>query len=176
MLGTLLKPRSQVIIVAGIGITVLLYHNLFVWPAEIQVREKQTAFLDAIEEGDNAAWDNLLSEQYRDQWDFNKVNALISLQDIRSQFMAINISWTLTSEIIESSDATLTGSMKMEATGIYLPSDIVTSRVNRLETPFIFTWKKESWLPWSWKLIRIENSGLDLDGYKPGAIKRRLGG
>ena len=63
--------------------------------------------------------------------------------------------------------------MKFEATGFFA-TDLITSKLNGIDAPWVFEWKKESWLPWSWKLVRIENSGLDLGSYSPGDLKRQM--
>ncbi|MDA0812460.1 MAG: hypothetical protein O3C21_08765 [Verrucomicrobia bacterium] len=173
MIQKLLRPRSQVIIVSSITALIVLYHMLFEWPAATQVRLKHEAFLVSIEEGDNAAWDTLLSESYEDQWGFSKSNAMVAMQDVRSQFIGLKITWKPESEVVDSGDGTLAGEMKFEATGFFA-TDLITSKLNGIEEPWVFAWKKESWLPWSWKLVRIENSGLDLGGYSPGDLKRQM--
>ena len=54
----------------------------------------------------------------------------------------------------------------------------VTRRINRLEEPFLFTWKKETFLPSSWRLMQIHQSELpsELYGYDPGDIRRAMSG
>lgn len=53
-----------------------------------------------------------------------------------------------------------------------------TRRVNRLVAPFEFTWRRENFLPTSWKLVMIENPDLpdELYGYEPGDIRRSMQG
>jgi hypothetical protein len=173
MIQKLLRPRSQVIIVSGITALIVFYHMLFEWPAETQVRLKHEAFLVSIEEGDNSAWNTLLYESYEDQWGFSKSNAMVAMQDVRSQFIGLNIIWQPESEVVDSGDGKLAGEMKFEATGFFA-TDLITSKLNGIDAPWVFEWKKESWLPWSWKLVRIENSGLDLGSYSPGDLKRQM--
>ncbi|MEZ5326459.1 MAG: hypothetical protein R3F19_15520 [Verrucomicrobiales bacterium] len=173
MIEKLLKPRSQVIIVTGITALIVLYHSLFEWPSDTQVRQKQEAFLLAIEEGDNSAWNSLISESYEDQWGFSKSNALVALQDVRSQFIGLNITWKPESQIVDSGEGKLAGTMKFEATGFFA-TDMITSRLNKITAPWVFEWQKESWLPWSWRLTRIENPELDLGDYSPGDLKRKM--
>lgn len=172
MVEKLLKPRSQILIIGGISAAIVLYNLLFEWPASIQVPLKQQAFLVAVEEGDNAAWDHLLSESYRDQWEFSKSNALVALQDVRSQLIGIKIDWNADATFVDEGEGTLRGSMKVEATGFF-GTDFITSRINRLDAPWVFHWRKESWRPWSWKLVRIENEDLSLGGYEPGELTRK---
>ena len=134
---------------------------------------KQKAFLIAIEEGDNSAWNSLLSESYLDQWEFSKSNAMVALQDVRSQLIGLHIKWESESTMIDEGRGSLQGKMQFEATGFFA-TDFITSRVNSLDAPWVFQWRKESWLPWSWKLVRIENEDLNLGGYSPGDLGKRM--
>ncbi|HQZ27040.1 MAG TPA: hypothetical protein PK648_02735, partial [Verrucomicrobiales bacterium] len=54
----------------------------------------------------------------------------------------------------------------------------VTRQVNLLKEPFVFTWEKQSFLPNSWRLVRVDNPALpdDLYGYEPGDIRRAMKG
>ena len=176
MLEKLFAPRNQVIILSALGFFTLLFHLLLVWPSNFQVRDKQEAFITALEEGDHSTIDDLISEHYRDQWEFDKDDAILSLKDVRSRLMSLSLKWKPSSEQIESPVATLEGTLTAEAVGLYFPAHEITDRINGLEAPFVFRWEKESWIPWSWRLVRIENSDLSLDGYSPGAIKRAFGG
>lgn len=173
MVEKLLKPRSQALIISGVVILVVLYHSIFEWPSSIQVPLKQEAFLIAIEEGDNSAWDTLLSETYEDQWGFSKSNALVALQDVRSQLIGLDVVWTSEDTMINDGAGTLSGDMHFEATGFF-GTDALTSLLNGLDEPWIFEWQKESWIPWSWKLVRIENDSLNIGGYRPGDLKKKM--
>ena len=174
MIEKLLKPRNQILLILGLVLVWLAYSFVFVWPAHIQLPTKQDAFLSSIEDGDDHVWEDLISEAYQDQWEFSKSNVLVSLSDVRTNLMALHISWEPEAPEILEDEARLTGDLNFEATALF-GADFVTSRLNNLKTPWVFTWKKESWKPWSWKLVRIENPSLSLDGYRPGDIGRRLG-
>ncbi|MGK0188143.1 MAG: hypothetical protein ACI9R3_003935 [Verrucomicrobiales bacterium] len=174
MIEKLLKPRSQALIISSITALVVLYHMVFEWPSSIQLPLKQEAFLIAIEEGDNSAWDTLLSESYEDQWGFSKSDALVALQDVRSQLIGLDVVWTSEDTVIGDEDGKLTGDMHFEASGFFA-TDLITSRLNGVDKPWVFEWRKESWIPWSWKLVRIENESLNIGRYRPGDLKRKMG-
>ena len=53
--------------------------------------------------------------------------------------------------------------------GIKTVEMIIKETRTHLLDPFTFHWKKSGFLPWSWKLIRIEHSKLEVpSGYVPG--------
>ena len=39
---------------------------------------------------------------------------------------------------------------------------LIKERVNHLDTPFVFEWRKASGKPWDWKLTRVSNDALEL--------------
>jgi len=48
------------------------------------------------------------------------------------------------------------------------PGSLIRSETNRLETPFVFVWKRVGPFPWQWRLAGLENAGLtSLRGYDP---------
>jgi hypothetical protein len=38
----------------------------------------------------------------------------------------------------------------------------IKARVNVLEEPFELHWRRQSWKPWDWQLVRVNNSALEL--------------
>ena len=62
-----------------------------------------------------------------------------------------------------------TGNLKIDGTGNQITEMIIKETRTHLLDPFTFHWKKSGFLPWSWKLIRIEHSKLEVpSGYVPG--------
>jgi hypothetical protein len=39
---------------------------------------------------------------------------------------------------------------------------LIKARINPLQEPFRVQWRKHSWKPWDWKLIRASNEALEL--------------
>ena len=71
--------------------------------------------------------------------------------------------------------ATVTTGFQLSGSGSPIAHEMIR-RTNRLREPFVFTWEKQSFWPWSWKLTRIENPDLpeELYGYEPGDIGKRM--
>lgn len=79
---------------------------------------------------------------------------------------------------IEGDDAVVTAKIVVGGNPIGPIGNEVNRRINQFKEPFVFTWKKESFLPSSWKLISIDQPELpgELYGYKPGDIRRAMRG
>lgn len=140
------------------------------------IERKQSAFLETI---GNAAWpkcEKLVSEHYADQWKLTRTDLLLVFKDIRSQFLSVAISLRNGSLTIDEGHATYSGFLHLEGRGLGIGAQ-AQSEIDRLEDPFSFQWDKESILPWSWKLVRVEHPTLEKpEGYQPGdLIKMRDG-
>ena len=63
----------------------------------------------------------------------------------------------------------ITGNLKIDGKGNQVTEMIMQESKKHLLHPFTFHWIKSSPLPWSWKLIKIEHSKLEVpSGYVPG--------
>ena len=47
--------------------------------------------------------------------------------------------------------------IQIDGTGGELAGEVI-ARVNSLTKPFELDWRRESWKPWDWKLIRVRES------------------
>ncbi len=142
------------------------------------IAKKQAALIEGIEKRSSTRVARLVSDEYSDRWDFTRDDAIEAVLDVGSQFFTL---------ILKSEDQVINHDgdwgivrVRLELSGkpVGPLGNEATRRLNQLEEPFEFTWKKESFLPTSWKLVMIENSGLpdNLYGYEPGDIRRAMRG
>lgn len=159
--------------VLGIGLLVFLQTR----PARM-IEKKQASLVDGIERRSPARIERLVAEDYSDSWGFDREDAVVAIVDVGSQFLALVV--TEEEKTVEIQDDTATVSTKLIFGGrpVGPAGQEVVKRLNRLGEPFVFTWRKESFLPASWRLVRIENASLpdDLWGYTPGDIRRAMDG
>jgi hypothetical protein len=125
-------------------------------------------------------WDRCgryLSEDYRDQWNFGREDALLSLRDVGSQFFFLQVRGSEYRLQIapDGRGGNAQAIIRLEGSGGPL-AQVIQARANRIEEPFHFHWRKESWWPTAWRIVRIENAALpeDLYGYRPGDFSRAL--
>jgi hypothetical protein len=146
--------------------------------ASVVLGKRQAALLDGIERRNPGRIHRLVAEDYTDRWGFSRDEIVTSMVDVGSQFLTLVV--TPGEERLEVGDGVATFTTKLTLGGKPLgPAGQEAMRqLNRLEEPFVFTWEKKSFLPASWRLVRVENTSLpvDLYGYRPGDIGRAMRG
>jgi hypothetical protein len=170
-------PRRPLLLaLALLAILVAVYLFGIRWRPEATVRRNHTAFIGAIEDKKWGKCRGLIAEQYGDKWGFNRADVTLAIEDVASQFiLVLDFEWT-TTRLTPGDDGktyTLVGKGKMSGKGTPLAAMIVNQSAAYAAEPFTFVWKKQSSMPWDWKLQKIEHPTLDVpSGYHPGDIGR----
>lgn len=166
------RPLILLSILGGLVIVFLVIRH---WSAERVVERQQAALVAALERRSPKHLDRLLARDYEDQWEFEREDVKLAAQDIGSQFIILNLVPEAPTYAIADGIAEVT--MRFDASGNGSPlAHQIIREANRLESPFLFRWEKQSGWPGDWKLVRIENPDLDgqLRGYRPGDLRRAL--
>lgn len=142
------------------------------------IHKRQEALIAGIEKRSPARIERLLAEDYEDRWGFDRADAAEACVDVGSQFLTLVITPEEVSVEREGDTAVVSALLRVGGKPIGPGGNEVTRRLNRLKTPFTFTWEKQSFLPASWRLIQIDNEELpnELYGYEPGDIRRAMQG
>jgi hypothetical protein len=130
------------------------------WPGQRQVELHNVHLLAAIEKQDWKAVGEFVGADYRDQWGDDRA---LLLERLREVFRA------LPNARIESRDVSVqtsngrgswTARITVKGTGEF--ADLIQNRVNSLESPFEFEWKRGATWPWDWKLVAVRNPALEI--------------
>lgn len=174
------RGRTLWIFLAAMGVVFLLFILVArqMRPAH-QVAKRQASLIEGIERRSPARIQRLLSRNYKDRWGFTGEQIVESIVDAGSQFMALVV--TPEEEEIrfdETGAAIVSVRLILSGKPVGPVGNEVTRRINQLAEPFRFEWRKENFLPSSWRLVRVENAALsdDLYGYEPGDIRRAMQG
>ena len=140
---------------------------LFGQPPEKQVRTAQQAFLTAVEKRDWKKVQSYLAADYADSYGLTQETAPGTAAEVLKGFLFL----TLTSDIQPfqpkptASPAPPTAQVlvriRMEGRGLGL-SPIVMERVNAMQQPWHFQWRKDGPWHWTWKITRIHHPELNL--------------
>lgn len=144
-----------------------------------QIEKRQASLIEGIERRSPARIQRLLSRDYGDRWGFTSEQIVESMVDAGSQFMALVVTPEDQSIVFgEGGEATVTARLILGGKPVGPVGNEVTRQINQLKEPFVFVWKKESFLPSSWRLVSVANAALpdDLYGYEPGDIRRAMQG
>jgi hypothetical protein len=169
--------RIIVIAIAALAVGLIIFVGLQFRPATA-VAKKQASLIQGIEKRSASRIQRLLSEDYADRWELTDEEVVEAVVDVGSQFMAL----VLTSEDqtleINEGVAVVTAKLIVSGKPVGPVGQEATKRLNQLESPFTFTWEKQSFLPTSWRLVKIDNPDVptELYGYEPGDIRRAMRG
>jgi hypothetical protein len=149
-------------LISGTAIAVCLgTYLLWLWRPEHQVQLHAQHFFHAI---DGRNWDSvadLISENYRDQWDQDRAQLLERIREGFRWVRGSRITAPETTVRIETSRAIWIGKIN-----VYSSDDgvmqFLDERVNRLPTPFELEWHHVSGKPWDWKLVRVSNAAFQI--------------
>jgi hypothetical protein len=136
---------------------------------EAQVAKRKDRFRRALQEKNVSRALAMVSLDYRDQWNFSHDDLGRVFKDITTQFLSVQIEFT--DERIErrGRDVIYTARARLDGQPLTPVGAMMTSYSAQNRDPFVFTWTKEGWWPWSWRLIQIENASLELPtDYQPG--------
>lgn len=147
----------------------LLVVGWLVWPffqsSEVQVARSHA---ELFELAGGRYWTEvggLMSKDYDDAWGNNAEDAIEIASELLQGFLVLDLQWqTMTVVVDEDSkgkglSATVTGKARIEGNGLGL-SQMVMSRLNNLEEPWTFTWRKEDWKPGDWRLVSVTHPKL----------------
>ena len=164
-----------IVLIAAIGAIVLGLLMVNHWSPKRVVARQQIALIAALERRSAKRLDRLLAPDYRDQWEFDREEMKLSVLDIGSQFILLTLLPSETSTTFGKGTAEVRTRFEVTGNGSPLAHEIIR-KANRLKTPFVFHWEKQSAWPGDWKLTRIENPDLatELHGYRPGDLRRAM--
>ncbi len=147
---------------AGLAAAVAIGIYLFwLWQPERQVHLHSKHLIDAVE---NKDWDDLtefVDESYQDQWGNERPLLLARLREILRYMRNLRVATLGAGAIVSGDQATWSARITIEADENELTA-LIKARVNELDTPFVFHWRRASGKPWDWKLTRVSNDSLEL--------------
>ena len=133
------------------------------WQAEKQVRLHNEHFLAQIGQRDWSGAGDFISEHYQDDWGHDRKTVLNRLRLVLRAFSSLTITANHPQVSVAAPAGWWSAKVQMAGQGSEFAPEIV-ARVNGLTEPFALHWKRESWRPWDWKLVRVSNPSLELSG------------
>jgi hypothetical protein len=130
------------------------------WQGQRQVELHNVHLLAAIEKHNWKAVDEFVGTDYRDQWGNDRA---LLLERLREVFRALPNARIESRDVsVQTSDGrgSWTARITVKSTGEF--ADFIQNRVNSLESPFEFEWKRGATWPWDWKLVAVKNPALEL--------------
>ncbi len=163
-----LTLRNRLLIVAALAIFIPLWLFFVRWTPGAEVKRHQKAFFRAIESADWDSLNALLDPSYQDGWELNREQFVHLVEEGRAQFLYLDIEAQDPVIDAKSIPAEYRAVLRISGSGHALTQQ-AQKRFNRLQSPFVFTWRKSGPKPWDWQLVSISNPGLNLNDFSAGA-------
>lgn len=143
---------------AGLILVIFLFS---LWNPEKQVRRHQRQFLSALEDRD---WDDineLLADTYSDRWGHDKAFVQSRASEVFRQFFVVQV--TGENQSVEMGVDTGEVKTRLQVKGKGGPlAEYAMMKANALQQPWTFRWQKQSWKPWDWVLVHVDQPELEI--------------
>ncbi len=147
---------------AGLVVAIGLGSYLFLlWEANNQVHLHSAHLLTALEKNEWSDVTEFLDPSYSDQWGHDRATVLTRLRQVLPYARHLRLQ---AQEVVVSA-ANGEGKWSAKVTLEADPNEVSTflqERVNTLGEPFALQWRRVSWKPWDWKLVRVTNPALEI--------------
>ncbi len=170
--------RYRFPILLALILLLAIYLFGFRWRGIDKVIRRHDSFIEAIEEKDWGKCAKLVAPAYRDRWGFERSDILLTLEDVGRQFfIVLDLDWKTAETKWEGSTVSISGHGTFTGKGSPIASAIEARSKRYSSEPFTFFWKKQSFLPWDWKLVKIEHPRIEIpNGYRPGDLGSAVSG
>ncbi len=133
------------------------------WQEENQVRLHSEHLLRKIEARNWSVAGDFMAGDYRDDWGDDRTLVLDRLRLVLRSFSSLTITAANPQVRLDPPTGNWSAKIQIGGTGGEFAPEVV-ARVNSLTEPFELDWRRESWAPWDWKLIRVRNPALKISG------------
>lgn len=153
------KTAGGILLVAGV-----LWLVWFFLPGPT-VERKFSSLLSSVEKRNWEAFSGMLSPDYSDRWGQTAESLPSLAREGFQHFYYLKITPEFRPEAIASGGREMRISAKLHFSGGGSPLAVmVMDEANALGESFEFTYRKESWKPWDWKLVSMDHPALQLPG------------
>ena len=130
------------------------------WQGQRQVELHSVHLLAEIEKHNWKAAGEFIGSDYRDQWGNDRALLLERLREVFRVLPNTRIESNVASIQANKGRGSWTARITLKSTGEF--ADYIQNRVNSLEAPFEFEWKRGATWPWDWKLAAVRNPALEI--------------
>lgn len=131
-----------------------------------QLKAAQLRFLEAVSQKDAEACGKLIHDDYTDQWGFAPADWPNILKDLR--LLSPILELQAHNPVVDGANGVVDTSLLAKSAG-GPAADYIAGKSVELKETTRFTWKREAWMPWSWRLVNIQNPALEIPSdYRPG--------
>ena len=155
---TLPSRRALLIALASLLLVALLIGIPWLSPAR-GVERAWKNVVSAIEENDQDSLASYLGQDYKDGFGLDRGETLRIAAGIRRQFLVCTIRLERPTIVMDvNKHAAITRALiRLDGQGTSLATAAIQAS-QASQTPTEFRWRRNSWKPWDWRLISVENN------------------
>jgi hypothetical protein len=114
--------------------------------------------LTAIEDKDAEALERRMAANYRDGFGFDRAGAIEAMIKVRGQFVVCRLRREKSELALDPSGKSAITRALMRLSGNGSPAAQGAIHASQAsETPTSFRWRRETWKPWDWQLVGLDN-------------------
>jgi hypothetical protein len=135
------------------------------WQAEHQVELHSVHLLAQIEKKNWRTVGEFIGSDYQDRWGNDRALLLERLREVFRVLPNARIEFNGVTTRVENGRGYWSAKIQLKGAGEF--GDAIERRVNSLETPFEFEWRRGATWPWDWKLVAVRNPAFEIPDYVP---------
>lgn len=153
-----LPSRKASLVVVGLLLVVALAVALPWLSPKRGVERSSRALAEALVEKDKEALAALLADNYSDGFGFDRAQAITAAFTFREHFVICTVTYEEPQLTLAADDraAIIRALVRLDGQGSPVAQAAIQSSKNTA-TPTSFRWRRDSWKPWDWKLVSIDN-------------------
>lgn len=153
---------QTLLIAAGVALGIFLLWAVWFWQPE---RTVTRAFESLVAQVERRNWDAVakkISDSYEDRWGMNREEAISLGSEGLRHFLFLEIEPADPLKITTREDGAIEiqTPLRISGTGSAIAAMII-DRGNALPGDFQFVFQKESWKPWDWRLVFLDQPQLE---------------
>ncbi|HUG10141.1 MAG TPA: hypothetical protein VMM36_03965 [Opitutaceae bacterium] len=136
--------------------------RVYAWAPERYVPAKFDAFIERVEANrwSMAGW--IVATEYSDRWGYDKESLVGSGRSLFRHFQWVELRRGAETWTFAPGSATVTVTLELRGEGTQLATMARDTALTATE-PFTFTFRKTGAMPWSWKIVSIDQPQLRID-------------
>ena len=133
------------------------------WQGQRQVELHSVHLLTEIEKHNWRAVDEVVGNDYGDQWGNDRALLLERLREVFRALPNARVESKVVSVQTRNGRGSWIARITLKSTGEF--ADLIQNRVNSLDSPFEFEWQRGATWPWDWKLVAVKNPAFEISDY-----------
>ena len=152
-----LPSRRVLLTVGGLLLVLALWIALPFFSASRGIERTWDKFLSAVEDNDMTALGRILGDDYADGFGQNRAECLKLAASVRKQFVVCTVRREHSELVLDPSNKSAVTRAFIRLGGQGPGAEVIIQAANSSQTPTAFRWRRNSWKPWDWRLVSIDN-------------------